>query len=193
MLNKLAELIWRKLNKNENFTIFCSACLGGIIYYRLGLKFLTPTMSMFFDEKDFIKFINNPKHYVNDCKLDFIEFDNYPIAMLDDIKLHFNHAKTIEEATRNWNVRSERINWDNIYVIMFDRDGITRDDIIGLKSVDCKKIIVLSSKKENTDIEYVKYIKPNMERPNAITFLDYDVFGFRTFEKRWNFVKWLND
>ena len=29
-------------------------------------------------------------------------------------------------------------------------------------------------------------------RPNSDSFLDKDIFGIRTFEKKWDYVKWLN-
>ena len=56
-----------------------------------------------------------------------------------------------------------------------------------------QNLIVLSDK-NHPDIPYVKTIKPATEsHPNYCTFLDKDIFGFRTFEKQFDFVQWLNN
>ena len=49
----------RKRLKNDNFSIICSNCIGGTIYNRLGKQFLSPTINLWFYQKDFLKFIQN--------------------------------------------------------------------------------------------------------------------------------------
>ena len=73
-LNKVFEIICKAKNDIFTFSIICSSCIGGIIYHRLGLKFLTPTINLWFNQKDFIKFISNLQYYL-DQKLNFVESD----------------------------------------------------------------------------------------------------------------------
>lgn len=116
--------------KNKNFTIIASNCIGGVIYHNLKMKFLSPTINMYFESQDFIKFCSNIKHYV-DSELVFISNakDGYPIVQCDDIKLYCVHYKDFNEVKEKWRSRSKRINWNNIFIIMSERDGCTYEDI----------------------------------------------------------------
>ena len=44
--NKFYERTLRTKLKNKDFSIICSNCIGGIIYNRLGQKFLSPTINL---------------------------------------------------------------------------------------------------------------------------------------------------
>ncbi len=185
------ELKLRKRLKNKDFSIICSNCIGGVIYHRLGKKFLSPTINLWLHQDDFLKFVLNLKEYIlKDLVFIDSEYD-YPVGMLDDIKIYFNHSKTKEEAKKNWDRRKERINYENLFIIMYDRDGITKDDIRKLENVNCRNKIVLSDKKYQ-DIKYVLTIKPNYDKVNGQQYLDRDILDKRTFEKHFDFVKWLN-
>ena len=201
MCNKIQYKLKKKYNaiyeknlqrrlKSDNFSIICSNCIGGIIYHRLGKEFLSPTINMWFLQGDFLKFVENLPEYI-EKDLVFIDSKyDYPVAKLGDIRLYFNHAKTEEEARHNWIKRKNRINYDNLFVIMYDRDGITQKDIKRLENIQCKNKVVLSDK-HFPNIDYVVTMSPT-ERVNGSQFLDEDWLGRRTFEKKWDFVRWLN-
>lgn len=192
---KIRDKRWEKKLQSElkvsSFSIMCSTYVGGI-YHRLGKKFLTPTINLWIKQNDFLKMVKNLKDYM-EYDLVFLNQTKYefPVAKLKDIFTYFNHAKTSEEAKELWNRRKTRINYDNLYIIMYDQDGITKEDIESLKEVVCKNKVVFSDKKY-PEIEYVKTIKPNLKRQNGRSLLDKDLFLRRTFEKKFNFVKWLN-
>ncbi len=182
--------IMRKRLKNKNFSIVCSNCMGGLIYHRLNQKFMSPTINLWLHQPDFLKFVTNLKYYISQ-ELAFVESEyNYPVGKLDDITIHFNHSIDELQAYTDWNRRKKRINYDNLYIIMYDRDGITKNDILKLKDINCKNLIVFSHNKY-PDIDYVKTIKPT-GNPDGSQYLDHDWIGFRTFEKHFDYVKWLN-
>lgn len=143
------------------------------------------------NQRDFIKFVSNLREYI-DKELVFVndEYD-YPVAILNDIKIYFNHFKTEQDARENWGRRKIRINYDNIYIIMYDVENLTENDLLQLKNVRCQNMVVLSSN-ERSNLEFVKKITPNLDRVNGAQFLDKDKYGMRTYEKQWNFVEWLN-
>lgn len=180
----------QKRLKNDNFTILCSNCIGGVIYHRLNKKFLSPTINLWMHQPDFLKFVMNLDKYIPQ-KLEFIKTDyKYPVGRLGDIRIYFNHSKSEAEARENWDRRKERIHYDNLYIIMYDRDGITKDDILSLNQVTCKNKIVFSEK-EYKDIDYVMTIKPTSKLFGE-QYLDKDWLGMRSFEKHFDFVNWLN-
>lgn len=188
--NKIYERNLRNKLKNKDFSIICSNCIGGIIYNRLGQKFLSPTINLWMHQDDFLKFVLNLKEYISK---DIIFIDSncsYPVGQLGDIKIHFNHSKSEIEAKSDWDRRKNRINYENLFIIMYDRDNITEDDIKKLNSINCRNKIVLSNK-EYDDIDYVIKINPT-KKINGQQYLDRDILGRMTFEKYFDYVKWLN-
>ena len=109
--------------------------------------------------------------------------------MLGDITLDFNHSKTKEDAERDWNRRKERINYDNLYLIFYYREGYTVEQIRKIEKVPCKKAVVLTYKPLGLDYEV--YMVGNGDPKQ--NFLEQDKFGIRSFEKELDFVSWLND
>lgn len=182
----------RKRLKNDDFSIICSNCIGGIIYNRLGKQFLSPTINLWFHQDEFIKFLLDMKGYLEE-ELVFVDSKyDYPVGQLRDIKIYFAHYKTEEDARNAWNRRKARINYDNLYVIMFDRDGVTQEDLLKLKLVPCKGRVVLSEHKRSyEDVDYLRTLKPN-ESVHGKQFVDMDALGIYTFEKQFDYVGWLN-
>lgn len=81
---------------------------------------------MFFSAQDYIKFVTNMDYYLNIPMAEIAQTEfPYPCARLDDIVLHLVHYKTVEEAQKSWDRRKKRINLDNIFYIMNDRNGCT--------------------------------------------------------------------
>lgn len=119
----------RKNLRNRDITIISQNCIGGVILHDLGLEFKTPTINLFFSASDYIKFVKNLNYYVY---LDFQEIEtdyNYPVVKLGDLTLHLVHYHSAEEAEKKWKERAARINWNNLYFIMADRDGATDYEI----------------------------------------------------------------
>lgn len=179
----------RKRLKNENFSILCSNCIGGTIYNRLGKQFLSPTINLWFYQKDFLKFIQNIHYYLS-LELRFIDSNrNYPVGMLDDICIYFLHYNSEEEAKTSWNRRKERINFDNLFIIMYDRDGIDEEDFKSFSRLKCVNRIILSDR-ANEKYPFVKQMTKENETDNV--YLEKDKYGIRSFERQWDYVDWLN-
>lgn len=178
--------------KNKDFTILCPNCIGGNIYHRLGLQFRTPTINMFMSQADFIKLIHDPNQYFT-RELQFVPTKQpFPVAKLQDITINFNHDTSSRDAAEKWYRRRERINLDNLYIILYEEQPFSREEILSLQKISCKRLVVLTNEKNHTDLPYVRYIKRHPGRPNERHFLDRDYFGVQTFEKHFNFVAWLN-
>lgn len=114
--------------KNKDVTILSNFCIGGAIYNDLGLKFLSPTINLFFGQHGFIDLVNNLDGYKN---AELIDTDNYdyfnekktPVCILrkeglPDVEIHFNHYNSYEEARDKWFSRYDRIVKNKIYLII---------------------------------------------------------------------------
>lgn len=183
----------RRRLKNRNFSIICSNCIGGIIYHRLGLRFLSPTINLWMYQYDFLKFASNIKEYLSH-DLEFINTKyEFPVAKLNDITIHFNHYKTKDEAKSCWEKRKERINYDNLFLIMYDKDGLTKEDIRKVGMIKCKGKIIISNNLY-PEFNYVIRIPADMDDINTRYRFDINTWtGKRRFEESFDYVNWLNN
>ena len=63
-LKKIISFIKRIGLKNTDFTIISNNCWGGVVYDTFGLKYLTPTIGLWFTSDDYIKFLSNLDFYI---------------------------------------------------------------------------------------------------------------------------------
>lgn len=124
-------LITRKMEKqlqSKDISLISSDCTGGVVYHDLHMPFLSPTINMYMDAPDYLKFIKNINDYIN---LPLVELpekskqEGIPVALLGDIKLHLVHYKSVSQAQDAWNRRKVRIKPERLFFIMNDRNGCT--------------------------------------------------------------------
>lgn len=113
-----------RLNHSE-LTIISNNCVAGVIYHDLGLRFDSPTINLFFGAEDFVRFAENLKDYLS-LELREIKTDRpYPVGMLGDVTVYFMHYKSFAAAKAKWEERSARVNYDNLFFIMSEKEGCT--------------------------------------------------------------------
>lgn len=161
-LRSLKDTNDRKRLHNRNFTIFSTNCIGGIIYHNLKLKFLSPTINLWISPKDYIKLLKDPQKYLSNSNMHEIKIENidYPVGRLNDITIYGQHYKNFDELKYKWDERKKRINWDNTFVFMIERDGCTYQDLLDFDKLPYKNKVVFTQKK-------YKDIKSCMVLPNS--------------------------
>ena len=112
---------------NKDFTLIARDCVGGILYHQLGLKFLSPTINLFFIPEEFNYFCLNLKEYIAGELVELVDNDTpYPVGLIYPVKgasitrpvrVDFMHYDSFEQAKNKWNVRKQRINWNNLFVL----------------------------------------------------------------------------
>ena len=138
-INKIFSRFYRSKLTDTDFSIICNNCVGGLIYQKFGLPYLTPTVGLFFYSEDYIKFMSNFEEIVHQ-PLKFVAISkyqqsvvtqkkrSYPIGVIgDNIEIHFMHYKTSEEALEKWNRRKKRLNFNNLFFIYSDRDNFREE------------------------------------------------------------------
>lgn len=122
-LRRILRYFYRRKLKNNNFSLITNNCIGGVICHDLHLKFMSPTVNLYFTNSDFIIFCSNLKEYlsleVSESKL---HNKSFPVGVLSgskgDVYIYFMHYKNFNEAKTKWDERKTRINYDNIFIIM---------------------------------------------------------------------------
>ncbi len=105
-------------------SIIAQNCWGGFTYHALHLRFRSPFINMFMEEDDYLRLLSDLRGNLElplkeDRDSEEAAKNAYPVAYLGDVQLHLNHYKSFEEAEVFWNRRKERINWDNLFVMMY--------------------------------------------------------------------------
>ena len=130
----------RKQLKNKP-SIIANHCIGGIVSHDLGLQFLSPTVNLKILPDDFIKFVENLEEYLSIEPIKIESELPYPVAKLKDITIYFVHYKSFEEAVAKWNERKQRVDFDNIRVMMTVRDGAQYETLERFDKLPYKKVM----------------------------------------------------
>lgn len=178
--------IKRKQLNSLDFTIISNNCWAGTaVYQTFGLRYNTPTVGLFFFDRDYIEFLENLKFNLNQ-PLKFIKFSDskyyssirgqkknnvsYPIGLIgENIEIHFLHYSSEKEALEKWNRRVKRINWNRLIIKMSIRepDSNLEDLINRFIKLEFKNKICFTPSKLEYDNECIIEI-PELKTLNLV-------------------------
>jgi len=180
----------RKNLYNHNFSILSANCLGGIIYHDLGEKFMSPTVNLYMSSGDFVTLACNLDSYLRK-ELKEIKRDlPYPVGGLGEIELHFVHYKSFEEAVNKWEERKNRIDKNNLFLLLTDRDDFSEEILEKYAKLDYPKVL-LSGKKYDYDFCIPCKFIENDHAGQLQLFSNYR--GERYLYREIDVVQWLNE
>ncbi len=183
----------QKLN-NKDASIIASTCNGGVLSSDLGIRFNSPFVNLYILPDDFIRIVSNLKFFM-DCELSEVVQTkySYPVGTLNgDVKIYFMHYQSFQEAKKKWDLRKTRVNYDNLYFMMTDRDGCTEEHIRCFDNLPYKHKIIFTAKPYNYhSVVFCEEFK-NMDCVPVLTEWR-NIHGERLYDKYFDFVKWLND
>ena len=203
MNDYLNEVLFQSRNKNKNFTLIARDCVGGVLYHQLGLKFLSPTINLFFVPEDFNLFCLNLPEYISSELVELKDSGvDYPVGLLSPsngpslktIRVDFMHYESFEEAKMKWEERKKRINWDNIFIVStfcypIEIATFSEKLVKDWNQIKYKKVMLVD-KKYGFDDEYIvdkpeecqEYawllFQPDISNPFRRTFNDFDFIKF---------------
>lgn len=179
--------------ENKNFSLFCNNCTGAMILHDLGVQFNSPCVNLFIEEPYYLKFIQNLPHYQKQ-RLVFFKTDKpYPVAKLDDIVIDFMHYSSNEEAEQKWYERFSRVNYDNIFFMLHQREKCTDDILREFDSLPFENKVMFVSK-PYTELKSAFYFK---DRQTPQGYLDHiypykgKLTGKRYYDD-FDYVSWFN-
>lgn len=210
LIESLVNRHFRKRLKNEDFTILCPNCIGGVIYHRLGQRFDSPTVDLAINTHQFCIFFSHLDYYLSkDMKELPPDAHGIPCgsiegnhADLPDILIRFVHYHNYQEAKEAWQRRKQRIHKDNLYLILYDINDMDSDDpntagyiqpedLEMFNNFPCNNKVLLTRNPHQTST-YAQYIKPNWTDNYPLVYMTRDLFGLNGFEKKFDYVSFLN-
>lgn len=131
-LNKLRKLYLRckRLRlRNRRPTILANNCIGTIIYYDLGLPFLSPTINLTISHRDFMKLLNHlPEYLESDVYPLEVKGAYYPVGEIrygeESVRLNFVHYASFEDGRSKWNERKKRVDPENLFILEFIESAV---------------------------------------------------------------------
>ncbi|MGX2947845.1 DUF1919 domain-containing protein [Frederiksenia canicola] len=181
----------RKRLTNANPTIIASNCNGGFIAHDLNLRFNSPFVNLFLTPKDFIRYLKNIEFYQQQ-NLTFVQTEKaYPVAKLADITLYFMHYHSEQEAEQKWNERTKRMDLDNLFVMMTERDGCEYQDLMEFDALPFKNKVVFTHK-NYPEIKSAVYIQGFENNAMVGDIFEYTGLNGNRYYDQFDYVSWLN-
>lgn len=156
----------KKNYTQRGVTILSQNCVGGVFYHDMEQEFLSPTINLFFEAADFVKFVNQLQYYLS-LELKMSLEREYPIGVLDDIKVHFYHYTTADEAKEAWDRRKKRVNYSKIMVLSTDRDGFDHKVFDQWCEIPYAKVLFTANKDYAGHPDVLYY--PEFEKNGCVT------------------------
>lgn len=184
-------LIVKKMRKRVKMpapkTIFCNMCLGGVVSHDLGLRFDSPTVNLAIPANEFVSMVSDIHQINNEITLKGDR--GYPIGLLSGrYTILFIHYKTLEEAVDYWRRRSQRVNYDNPYMILVETATCSYEDLERFDNLSYKNKIALVHK-EYPQIKCAKVINGYDGQNKNGEILSYtSIFGKRMYDQ----VDWVS-
>ena len=185
----------RRKIKNKTITIISDNCLAGFFCNDMGIDFYTPFLNGSFTPSDYIKLLKNWDYYMAK-PLEFIKDSNQtcPIAQIGDIRYRFTHYKTEKQARAIWSIGKKRMNLDNMFFILTEKQFCTEEVMREFDSLPYKNKVILTHK-PYPEIKCAYYIRGFEEYDHCLVVSDYvkgQIF-VRCYYDDFDYVKWFND
>ena len=180
----------------QQFSLLTSDCMAGLIYHTMGRRFLSPTINMSIEDRDFLKFLTNMDYYLEQ-NLVFGEKVHYPIGYLGEgdrrIRICFEHYKTENEAKEKWEERKKRLQFNNIFIVVADRN-LSEEEIDTFKHLDeyisIKRKVMFTWNKNHADNKEV-FLVDSYGRERIKNWSKIRKDGFRDYELFFDYVAWI--
>ena len=172
-------------------TVISANCVGAFILHDLHQPFNSPFVNLYLSPQDFLRYLQNMDFYLTQ-PLTFVKTEkSYPVGKLADLEIHFMHYNSEQEANEKWQLRTSRMNLDNLFIMMTDRDGVTEKDIQLFDQLPFKNKVIFT----HTPYPAFKsayYIK-GFEKQNQVGDLfEFSGWNGKKYYDQFDYVKWFN-
>lgn len=197
-INKLQRLAINKQLKqrltNHNMSVISANCVGAFILHDLNEPFNSPFVNLYLTPRDFIRYLQNMPHYQRQ-PLKFIETDKrYPVAQLDDLEIHFMHYSNPQEAEQKWQQRNQRIDPNNLFIMMTDKDagrGASYEELQAFDRLPFKNKVVFTHK-PYPELASACYIKGFEDAKEVGDLFTYPGWNGHKYYDQFDYVDWFN-
>ena len=185
---------FQKRLTNQGMSVISANCVGAFILHDLNQPFNSPFVNLYLDPSDFVRYLQNITFYQAQ-PLQFIQTEkSYPVGLLGDLKVHFMHYHSEQEAREKWEARSQRLDFDNLFIMMTDKDGgkgAKYEDLQAFDNLPHPNKVVFTHKPypELKSAFYIKGFESEGEVGDLFTFSGWN--GEKYYDQ-FDYVSWFN-
>ena len=187
----------REQLENTDFCLISSNCNGGVVSHDLGLPFRTQFVNLWMYPKDFIRYLSDLDYYNSIDEITFVPESergiwNFPIGLIDGMRIYFTHYKSEEEAVQKWNARKHRMDKNNLFIMMSEQNGCTKEDLIAFDKLPYENKVVFTQR-PYADISSSFYIRgfENAKELGTILSFTSPISAVRYIDQ-FPYVEWFN-
>lgn len=196
--NQINHFFRRKINQrnqekltNRTMTVISSNCNGAFMLHDLGVRFNSPFVNLYLKPEHFIRYLRDIPFYQVQ-PLTFIDSDkSYPIGKLADIEIHFMHYHSREDAMQKWTARTARMDLNNLFIIMTDRDGMHSKDLAEFNQLPFKNKVIFTHR-PYPEYPAAYYIQGFETQKQVGDLFQYSGWFGKKFYDQFDYVSWFN-
>lgn len=183
--------------KNTTPSIISNNCIAGVILSDLHCAFNTPTINLYMDNHDYLTFLENIREYL---ALEVVQVEDpsksFPVGVLygsaGEVQLYFMHYDSFETAQQKWLERSQRVDFDNLYVMMDAHPGTPLEIINRFDRLDFSNKVILSDRDQPGISSNFKmsFYDPSFLPGKILTYKTR--FGMKRYLDEFDYVSFLN-
>lgn len=184
----------RERLQNHGMSVLSSNCVGAFILHDLNEPFNSPFVNLYVKPRDFIRYLQNMPHY-HQQTLAFKPADKpYPVGWLDDIPIHFMHYYSAQEAQEKWETRLKRLDLNNLFIVMTDKDGtegVTYQDLVDFDNLPFKNKVVFTHK-PYPELASACYIQGFENETQVGDIFEFSGWNGKKYYDQFDYVAWFN-
>ncbi len=180
----------------SDISIFAANCIGGELYYLLGLRFTSPLINISINRDQFVTLCSNLKEYMS-CPLSVTVENGICVGKigggsgLEEIEIRFPHDTDCEKVLKKWMERCQRINYNKIVLINDDK-GLEPKDYIAYAAIPAFRKILFTAKDMSHEYSFCYQLKEYKDRNRTGEYNGKSLDGLWKFTKMWDYVSFLN-
>ena len=196
-IRRIIRACYRKCLQKRDITLITNNCIGGIIYHDMHLQFLSPTINLYFDNEEFIRFCTHIDEYLSLAIEECTSIQkSFPVGVLHgshgDVHIYFMHYDSFEQAVAKWNERKSRVNLNNLYIIM-EAQRCDPDILVKFNEIPYIHKVVLTDGKQNVPSSFAigdgSFYGDNYY-PGKL--LEYPKYGLYRYIEQFDYVEFIN-
>jgi len=182
----------RKRLRNRTPSILSDNCNGSMILHDMQCRFCSPTVNLFMLPEDYLAFVTDPQRYLAAIPVEIPSDKPYPVGKVEDITVYFMHYDSFEQAKTKWCERAARVDMDNVFLMMTDKNGCTEDHLRRFDALPYTHKVVFTHK-PYPDIRSAVYM-PGFEENGEVGVLSDPKPGFfkRRYLDDFDYIRFLN-
>ncbi|MBN6065685.1 DUF1919 domain-containing protein [Aggregatibacter actinomycetemcomitans] len=180
--------------QNHGMSVLSSNCVGAFILHDLNEPFNSPFVNLYVKPRNFIRYLQNMPHYHQQTLVFKPDDKSYPVGWLDDIPIHFMHYHSAQEAQEKWETRLKRLDLDNLFIVMTDKDGaegVTYQDLVDFDNLPFKNKVVFTHK-PYPELKSAVYIKGFENETQVGDIFEFSGWNGEKYYDQFDYVAWFN-